>query len=224
MTLKESIKKNIVKTEYEDDNHFGNLFFLFDKYLYESNPKNMIDVGCANGDRTIRIAKYFNINLQDTFGVDYNEKNIAACKNLFNAEIIDLETGNLPYKNSSFDFVVCNQVLEHLKNYKKVVEELIRITCNQGYIAIGIPNLAHLINRLYLIFGIQPLCLTLNSSHVRGFTHKAFLEMLTIFDEVALVDCRGALMYPLPYNIAKALAAYLPGLSGYVCYLLKKIN
>jgi ubiquinone/menaquinone biosynthesis C-methylase UbiE len=194
MTLKESIKKNIVKTEYEDDNHFENLFFLFDKYLYESNPKNMIDVGCANGDRTVRIAKYFNINLQDTFGVDYNGKNIATCKDLFNAKIIDLETENLPYKSNSFDIVVCNQVLEHLKNYKKVIEELIRITCNKGYIAIGIPNLAHLINRLYLIFGIQPLCLTLNSSHVRGFTHKAFLKMIEIYDEVALVDCRGALM------------------------------
>lgn len=224
MILKESIKENLIKTEYEDDSHLENLFFLFDKHLNERNLKNLLDVGCANGDRTVRIAKYFNINLQDTYGVDYNGKNIATCKNLFNAEIIDLETGNLLYKSSSFELVVCNQVLEHLKNYKKVVEELIKITCNQGYIAIGIPNLAHLINRLYLIFGIQPLCLTLNSSHVRGFTHKAFLEMLAIFDEVALVDCRGALMYPLPYNIARALAGYLPGLSGYVCYLLKKIN
>ena len=223
MNLKEGIKKNIIKTQYELKSHLENIFYLFDKHLNGKSPKSLLDVGCANGDRTLRIAKYFNITMQNTYGLDYNEKHVAACEDLFNTKIIDLETEKMPYKNKSFDLVICNQVLEHLKNYKEVIGDLIRVTCKEGHIVIGIPNLAHLINRLYLIFGIQPMCLTLNSSHVRGFTHKSFIEMLRCLDEVVLIDCRGALMYPLPYYSAKPLTRYLPGLCGYVCYLLKKI-
>lgn len=222
MQLTERIKKNILKTQYEDDSHLENLYYLLNKHLTKRNPKSLLDVGCANGDRTVRIAKYLNINLQNVHGVDYNFKNIAICKNLFNAKTIDLEDTNLSYKSSSFDLVICNQVLEHLKNYKKVIADIIRVTSEKGYVAIGIPNLAHLINRLYLIFGIQPMCLNLNSSHVRGFTHKAFKEMLNKLNDVELVDYRGALIYPLPYNAAKLLTRYSPGISGYVCYLLKK--
>jgi len=222
MNLIEVIKKDIIKTQFEDQSHLHNLLYLLDKHINGSGPKSLLDVGCANGERTIRIAKYFNINLQKAYGVDYNKKNIATCKGLFNAKVIDLEIENLPYKNNSFDLVMCNQILEHLKNYKKVIDDLIRVTCHKGYIAIGIPNLAHLINRLYLIYGVQPMCLTLNSSHVRGFTHKSFIEMLSTLEEVTLVDCRGEMMYPFPYSIAKTLTRYLTGLSGYVCYLLKR--
>ena len=223
MKLTEKIKKNILKTQYEDDSHLENLYFLLSKHLTKRNLKSLLDVGCANGDRTVRIAKYLNINLQSVYGVDCNFKNIAICKNLFNAETIDLEDTNLSYKSNSFDLVVCNQVLEHLKNYKKVIDDIIRVTSKKGYVVIGIPNLAHLINRLYLIFGIQPMCLTLNSQHVRGFTHKAFKEMLNEINDVELIDCQGALIYPFPYNAAKLITRYSPGISDYVCYLLKKI-
>ena len=41
--------------------------------------------------------------------------------------------------------VVCNLVLERLKNCHGVFENIIRIT-KSGCIMIGIPNLAHLIN------------------------------------------------------------------------------
>lgn len=224
MKLREKIKKDILKTQYEDDSHLENLYYLLNKHLTESSLKSLLDVGCSNGDRTVRIAKYLKINLQDVYGVDYSFKNIANCKNLFNAKTIDLENSKLNYKSSSFDLVICNQVLEHLKNYKKVMADLIRVTSKNGYIAIGIPNLAHLINRIYLICGIQPLCLSLNSSHVRGFTHKAFIEMLNTLNDVKLIDCCGALIYPFPYKVGELLAKYSVGLSGYVCYLLRKIN
>ena len=217
-----TMKKNIIKTQYELQSHLENMFYLFDKHLKESLPKSLLDVGCANGDRTVKIADYFHITEQCTHGVDYNEKQIAICKNRFNAAVIDLESQKFPYEHNSFDLVICNQVLEHLKNYKKVIDNLIRVTRKKGFILIGIPNLAHLVNRLYLMFGIQPMCMTLNSSHVRGFTHKSFVKMLDATENVELVDCKGGVMYPLPYSIAKPLTKYFPGLSGYVCYLLKK--
>lgn len=143
---------------------------------------------------------------------------------IFNAEKIDLETEELPFKDNTFDLVICNQVLEHLKNYKKVIDDLIRTTKNQGYIAVGIPNLAHLINRIYLLFGIQPMCIHLDSSHVRSFTHRSFVNMISSLEKVKFIDCKGSLMYPFPLIVGKFLARHFIGLSGYICYLLRKVK
>jgi len=143
---------------------------------------------------------------------------------VFNASKIDLETDDIPYENNTFDLVICNQVLEHLKNYRKVIDDIIRVTKRRGYIVIGIPNLAHLINRIYLLFGIQPMCLHLDGSHVRAFTHGSFVKMLASFQTVKLIDCKGSAMYPLPFFIAKYIDDYFVGLTGYVCYLLRKLQ
>ena len=224
MVAKEFIGKKIIGTSRELEGHIDNMFYLFDKNIIAVNQKSLLDIGCGSGERTIRIAKYFDIHTQYTYGVDSNNRQIAACRKMFNAEVIDLESDSLPYHDNYFDLVVCNQVLEHLKNYKKVLDDMIRVTRERGYIVIGVPNLAHLINRIYLLFGIQPMCIHLNSSHVRAFTHKAFVGMLNSLSQVKLIDYAGAVMYPLPYCIARKLSGYFAGLSGYVCYLLQKTN
>ena len=223
MNLKEYIKRKFIGTQYEYETHLDNMFLIFEKHLKTHDPNNLLDVGCGNGDRTIRMANYFNIDMHNTYGVDYDDQNVIACKKKFNANKIDLETDDIPYEDNTFDLVICNQVLEHLKNYRKVIDDLIRVTKKKGYIVIGIPNLAHLINRIYLMFGIQPMCIHLDGPHVRSFTHKSFVEMLASLEGVKSIDCKGALMYPLPLIIAKFLAKHFIGLSGYTCYLLQKI-
>jgi 2-polyprenyl-3-methyl-5-hydroxy-6-metoxy-1,4-benzoquinol methylase len=157
------------------------------------------------------------------YGIDNEVSYIEACRNSFNTQKVDLEYQNTPYSNDTFDLVICNQVLEHLKNYKKAIDELIRITNKEAYLLIGIPNLAHLINRIYLLLGVQPMCIAMDGAHVRGFTHKSFVRMLESFQNIKLIDFEGALMYPLPFLLGKTLARYFVGLSGYVCYLLQKI-
>jgi len=182
----------------------------------------LLDVGCGEGRRTIKIAEHFNIQVNSIIGIDSDDDAIQKCKLLFDVKKINLENGNLPFNDYNFDLVLCNQVLEHIKNYKHVIDEIIRVTKNKGYILLGIPNLAHLINRIYLLFGIQPLCLRVDSSHVRGFTHKAFLEMVKSIENVKLEGSAGSTMYQLPYVMAKFLCTCFTGLAGYTCYLLKK--
>jgi ubiquinone/menaquinone biosynthesis C-methylase UbiE len=221
--FKEYVKSSIMGTQHEWDSHIDNMLRLFDKNLEEYIPNNMLDVGCGDGSRTMRIASYCNIDITRIYGVDYDEDLIKKCQDIFHAVKIDLEFESIPHHNDIFDLVICNQVLEHLKNYSKVIDELIRITKKKGYILIGIPNLAHLINRIYLLFGIQPMCIALDGPHVRAFTHRNFVKMLDSLQEIKLIDVEGSLMYPLPFFIAKTFARYFVGLSGYVCYLLQKI-
>ncbi len=222
--LKDHTKHRFVGTQYEWESHINNIFRILDRNLKTYTPNNMLDVGCGDGDRTIRIADYFNINVKNILGIDYSDELVVACRSKFQATKIDLETDGIPSKENKFDLVICNQVLEHLKNYKKVIDNLIKVTRKGGYIVIGIPNLAHLINRIYLLFGIQPMCINLDSSHVRGFTHRGFRNQLVSFRNVKLIDYTGALIYPFPFFITEHVADYLVGLTGYICYLLKKIQ
>lgn len=222
-SIREFIKNKVIGTQYEWESHFENVLRLFDNIcLYK--PHNLLDVGFGSGDRTIRIAKYFRIDMNNVYGIDNNDQQVVSCGNTFNAKKIDLEMENIPYQDNTFDIVICNQVLEHLKNYRKVINEMIRITKRSGYIIIGIPNLAHLINRIYLLFGIQPMCIDIDSSHVRAFTHKSFVKKISSIQNVTLIDYKGSLMYPLPFFIGNQISDYFVGLSGYVCYLLRKIR
>jgi len=223
LKFKEYIKNSIIGTQHEWESHIDNIFRLFDKNLKGYLPNNIMDVGCGDGSRTIRIAKYFDIDLSKVYGIDSNDNHIKTSQNIFNAYQLDLELEAIPHDDDIFDLVICNQVLEHLKNYSKVIDELVRVTRKMGYIAIGIPNLAHLINRIYLMFGIQPMCIHLGGPHVRSFAHKSFVKMLASLNRLKLVDCCGSLMYPLPFFLAKSFSHRFVGLSGYVCYLLQKI-
>ena len=223
LKLTKQIQEKVIGTQYEWQNVIDNIFRILDKNLKKFQPDNMIDIGCGDGATTVRIANYYNLNMNKVYGVDYDDALLNSSKQLFNVKKTDLETDHIPFEDNTFDLVICNQVLEHLKYYRKVIDDLIRITSANGYIIIGIPNLSHLINRIYLLFGRQPLCIDLDSSHVRSFTHKSFSKMLVSINIVKLVDCNGSLMYPLPYFIANRIKNHFIGLSGYVCYLLQKL-
>lgn len=220
--LKEYVKGSFIGTQHEWDTHIENMLRLFDRNLKVYLPSNLMDVGFGDGLRTIRIAEYFNIDMGRVYGIDNEISYIESSQYSFNTQNVDLECQNIPYADDIFDLVICNQVLEHLKNYKRAIDELIRITNKDGFLLVGIPNLAHLINRIYLLFGVQPMCIAMDGAHVRGFTHRSFVRMFESYHNIRLVDFEGALMYPLPFLLGKILAHYFVGLSGYVCYLLQK--
>ena len=222
--LTKCIKQRLIGTQYEWQNVIDNIFRICDKNLKTFKPAKIIDIGCGDGTTTLRLASYFNLNMNNLYGVDYDDALVTISKQHFNVQKIDLETDDIPFADNTFDLVICNQVLEQLKHYKKVLDDLSRITNEKGYIIIGIPNLSHLINRIYLLFGRQPLCIDLDSSHVRSFTHQSFSKMLISLKEVKLLDYNGSLMYPLPYVLANRIKHHFIGLSGYVCYLLQKLN
>lgn len=52
--------------------------------------------------------------------------------------IVDLEQGKIPFEDSSFDCVVCTDVLEHVDNIHEVFIELTRVT--KKYVILSLPN------------------------------------------------------------------------------------
>ena len=114
--LETYFKHNILKTQDEWESHFDNILRLFDQNLKSFKPVNLLDVGCGDGERTLRLAKYFNINKDQIFGLELNNEYVKLCEERFIVKTIDLEIDLIPFDNNKFDIVICNQVLEHLKN------------------------------------------------------------------------------------------------------------
>jgi len=217
------IKVKIFNTGYETQSHFDIMMSLLVKHGKSIADDSLLDVGCSNGKRSVAAAQAIGIANKNVHGVDIEDipNYSPLLKNNFKK--IDLEEGLLPYDDNSFGFVICNQVMEHLKNYNRIFQEIIRVTKPDGFIVLGIPNLAHLMNRILLLFGNQPMCIIMRSGHVRGFTHKAFLEFLHSQSPINLIDCKGSsIIYPLPHVLAKPLSHFFTGLCAYTCYLIQR--
>jgi len=91
---------------------------------------------------------------------------------------IDIEHVALPFGNNFFDVVICNQVLEHMKEIFWVISEIARVLKPGGNLILGVPNLGSLHNRIALMAGHQPPAIAVLGPHVRGFTIPGLTEFL----------------------------------------------
>lgn len=100
-------------------------------------PKTILDAGCGEGFTLARLQKEgIGKHLE---GIDYSLNAIILGKK--NYPFLSLKQGdiyNLPYRNNSFDLVICSEVLEHLEHPKKVLEEIVRVS--KKYCLLSVPN------------------------------------------------------------------------------------
>ena len=104
------------------------------------------DAGCGNGIYLKYMAnKYPETKL---YGFDFSQTIVQIAKN--NAAAAEIKTGNLeaaPYKNETFDIILCTQVIEHLLDDKKGLAELYRVLKPGGYLVISTDNKNNLVSR-----------------------------------------------------------------------------
>lgn len=204
------------------------------KRIYESfcrllkriqKANSLLDVGCADGSKTLQHAKILSVPMaENVHGIEIAEKYTRVAENKLHLTKLDLEKDHFSFADETFEIVTCNQVLEHLKNIFLPLSEMERVLRTGGYLAIGIPNLAGLHNRILLLFGFQPICNDILGPHIRCFTHKAFLNFLKSNPNFRLIATTGSSLYPFPYPVVEFGAYLLPGLSAYTFYLLQKIK
>lgn len=86
----------------------------------------ILDVGCGNN-------KFIGKNKRDeVIGVDFSS--------LDGVDIVhNLNNFPWPFKDNEFDKIVCRQVLEHLDNLEKTLEEFRRISKNHACVIIEVP-------------------------------------------------------------------------------------
>ena len=161
----------------------------------------VLDAGCAYGYIGEWLKKNKNCSM---YGLDVDfealnyVKKTGYYKDLFNIDLdLDFTSFSAPstskkdterfnsLSGDTFDFIICADVLEHLKDPTGALEILASKLKFSGQFVISVPNIAHLdiiLNLLdgkfnYSDFGL------LDNTHLRFFTKRSFIEWINLANE-----------------------------------------
>lgn len=128
---------------------------------------SMLDVGCGNGAYVHYIDAAFN---RKVHGVDYKKfsswnKN----KSLFTVGNIQ----QLKFKDDSFDTILCFEVLEHIENFHKAIEEIYRVTNKRAIFTVPNCQISDAMKKSNLIYGHHS-----DKTHVNFWDMSSFCDLL----------------------------------------------
>ncbi len=113
--------------------------------LKNEKTGRMLDAGAGEGDLTRRLIQMgFDVEACDLLPEQFKLANRECKKVDFNKA--------LPYSNGSFDFIVCVEVIEHLRNPWHLISEFKRILKKKGKLIITTPNILSVLSRLRFLF------------------------------------------------------------------------
>ena len=96
--------------------------------------KNILDVACGTG-------RFFYLYKGKKYGVDISTDMLKVNKKTNkNAILKRADASKLPFKNNFFDVTNTSQFIKHTPEYKKVINEMTRVTKPGGIIIIDFPN------------------------------------------------------------------------------------
>lgn len=106
----------------------------FEKYL----KGEILEIGCGIGNFTPTLSKYGKVT-----AVDIEPSLIENFKHVDNQNMSvgfgNIETGEYFFKNKEFDTVVCINVLEHINNDTKALENISKLTKKGGNLILLVP-------------------------------------------------------------------------------------
>lgn len=111
----------------------------------KANPflfgKKMLDAGCGAGVYSFTAQSKF----ETIDAVDISKEKIDYAKSVNpykNISFQECDLCSLPFKDSSFDIILCTEVLEHIEDDKKALKELSRVLLPGGKIIVTVPNMS----------------------------------------------------------------------------------
>jgi len=131
------------KTLILSDREHGNIQASFEYFMKFNIPKNakILDIGCNYGSLIYNL--YLN-GYENIYGIDINKKAVQEGKNdykLISKNIKQYPGEKVPFKDEEFDVVLMFDVIEHILNIEKFLEnEVYRVLKKDGYFVFQTPN------------------------------------------------------------------------------------
>ncbi|MFC0503994.1 class I SAM-dependent methyltransferase [Micromonospora costi] len=120
-------------------------------------PAAVLDVGCGDGSFLAHLASTVARPDVRWIGVDYSEHQLARAAELpYEFHRCDLGEG-IPLPDVSVDVVHAGEVVEHLYDPDRLLEECARVLRPGGHLVVTTPNLHAWYNRALFLAGIQPI-------------------------------------------------------------------
>lgn len=119
-----------------------------DPYLAETERELLAHVPIEKTDRLLEVGCGEGGNLElipagpaGAVGVDFSRGKVEwALRHLRGARFVCADAGRLPFRDGSFDVILCRDVLHHVTEKRAVVGEMLRVCRTSGRIAIIEPN------------------------------------------------------------------------------------
>ena len=169
----------------------------FYRYLISSvkdlELDSILDVGCGEG---FTLNKLLENKIGERLeGVDFQKSAIEIGKKVHT--YLALKQGNiykLEYKNNSFDLVIATEVLEHLKDPKKGLKELVRIS--KKYLLLSVPNEPFFMGANFLR-GKNITRWGNDIEHIQHWSAKGFAQFIVQNSEFRILKVR----HPFPWTM-----------------------
>lgn len=134
--------KNIISKKIGYPHPLGRIAARIVRKFANFNSKHTLDIGCDAGVYTIEFLKR---GVKKVSSIDINKQSIEVTKNnlkKFNlkADILHADGQKLPFKDNTFDQVICLMVLEHVKDPESLLREISRVLVDKGQLILSVPN------------------------------------------------------------------------------------
>jgi 2-polyprenyl-3-methyl-5-hydroxy-6-metoxy-1,4-benzoquinol methylase len=148
--------------------------------------KRVLDLGCRYGALTA-----FYADGNEVVGVDIDREALDQAGERLGIETrwADLDEP-LPFDDESFDVVVIGEVLEHVREPQRLVDESRRVLRPRGTLVGSTPNSFRLKNRLRFVAGRHP---EPDPTHLHMFSPSDVRQLLSRFDGVSVQFVAGRL-------------------------------
>jgi 2-polyprenyl-3-methyl-5-hydroxy-6-metoxy-1,4-benzoquinol methylase len=105
-------------------------------------PVRVLDAGCGDGINLSFLDRLAESRRWSTklIGADYSTLRITRARNQHASGLVQTSLTALGFDDSSFDVVLCNQVLEHVPDCPTALRELRRVLRPGGLLLVGVPN------------------------------------------------------------------------------------
>jgi ubiquinone/menaquinone biosynthesis C-methylase UbiE len=96
----------------------------------EVSGNKKLDLGCGFGELLDK----------NTIGIDIAKSRLKLIKKMRKRKLVQADVSCLPFKDSSFNLVICSEILEHLVDYDKSLDEVYRVLKKRGKLIVVVPN------------------------------------------------------------------------------------
>ena len=158
---------------------------LFRRYV--GGPgRRVLDLGCRDGALTSAFAAG-----NEVVGVDADQEALTEAARLgIETHWADLDQP-LGFADESFDVVVAGELLEHLRDPKRLVADVRRVLRAGGTFVASVPNAYRLKGRLLFLFGRPP---ENDPTHLQMFSAADVRALLAEFEETHVHFVAGRLV------------------------------
>ncbi|MFC2138999.1 class I SAM-dependent methyltransferase [Bacteroidota bacterium] len=169
----------------------GNFFSEIGKLYNSIHVENILDVGCGEGFILNYLNSIKKITKASAIDVDPDEIKDAK-QNLPFCNVMEASAYELPFKDNEFDLVICSEVLEHLEEPEKAIQEINRVA--NKYILLSVPNepIWRILNMARFKYWNK---LGNTPGHINNWSSRQFVKIVSKYFKINLIK------KPLPWTV-----------------------